>query len=57
MSDDEVAAFRENRNLDDILQVRFWDEDGKDPDLKTPPFEHYAPVLQRVVDRFCAGKQ
>ncbi len=56
MSADEVAAFRSNPNLDDILQVRFWDEDGKDPDLETPPFEHYAPVLQRVVERFSAGQ-
>lgn len=54
MSDDEVAAFRENPNLEDILQVRFWDEDGKDPELETPLFEHYAPVLQRVVERFSA---
>ncbi|WP_282605361.1 HD domain-containing protein [Pelagibius sp. Alg239-R121] len=52
MSDTEVEVFRQNPNLDDILQVRFWDEDGKDPSLETPPFEHYAPVLQRVVDRF-----
>ncbi len=36
------------------LAVRFWDEDGKYPDLKTPPFEHYAPILQRVVERFTA---
>ena len=56
MSDDEVAAFRENPNLEAILQVRFWDEDGKDPDVETPPFAHYAPILQSVVDRFCAGQ-
>ncbi len=56
MSEDEVAAFERNPNLRDILQVRFWDEDGKDPELETPPFEHYAPVLQRVVDRFAADK-
>lgn len=56
MSDQEVSDFKKNPNLQDILQVRFWDEDGKDPDLETPPFEHYAPVLQRVVDRFAADK-
>ncbi|TQV75790.1 (R)-1-hydroxy-2-trimethylaminoethylphosphonate oxygenase [Denitrobaculum tricleocarpae] len=56
MSNDEVAAFRENPHLKDILQVRFWDEDGKDPDLETPPFTHYAPILQHVVDRFCAER-
>lgn len=56
MSEEEVTDFGKNPNLEDILQVRFWDEDGKDPDLETPPFEHYAPVLQRVVDRFAADK-
>ena len=55
MSDEEVSEFEKNPNLKEILQVRFWDEDGKDPDLETPPFEHYAPVLQRVVDRFTAN--
>ena len=56
MSNDEVEAFEENPNLEDILQVRFWDEDGKDPNLETPSFEHYAPVLQRVVERFATEK-
>ncbi len=56
MSDNEAAVFRENPNLVEILQVRFWDEGGKDPDLETPPFEHYAPILQRVVDRFFSGQ-
>lgn len=56
MSESEVNAFRNNPNLEDILQVRFWDEDGKDPDLETPPFEHYAPILQRVVERFTADQ-
>lgn len=57
MSEDEVTAFRKNPNLEDILQVRFWDEDGKDPDLETPPFEHYAPILRRVVARFAAERK
>ncbi len=56
MSESEVNAFRNNPNLEDILQVRFWDEDGKDPDLETPPFEHYAPILQRVVERFTVAQ-
>lgn len=57
MSEEEVAEFEKNPNLKDILQVRFWDEDGKEPELETPPFEHYAPVLQRVVDRFAAEQR
>lgn len=46
----EVARFARNPNLAAILQVRIWDDLGKDPAVTTPPFAHYAPVLQRVVD-------
>jgi phosphonate degradation associated HDIG domain protein len=51
MSDIEVAEFAENPNLADILQVRFLDEAGKEPDMDTPDFWHFAPMVQRVVDR------
>lgn len=50
MSAAEVAAFRKNPHLDEILQVRLWDEASKIPGRRTPPFSHYLPVLQRVVD-------
>ena len=51
MSDDEVAEFSANPHFDTILQVRTWDDQGKVPGQVTPPFSHYAPILQRVVDR------
>ncbi len=51
MSADEVAAFETNPNLRDIIQVRFLDEAGKQPDMETPDFRHFAPIVQRVVDR------
>ena len=51
MSDAEADAFAKNPNLKDILRVRVWDDQGKDPEMETPPFSHYAPLLQRVVDR------
>ena len=51
MTDAEAEAFAENPNLKDILRVRVWDEEGKDPAKVTPGFDHYAPLLQRVVDR------
>jgi len=54
MSDEEVAAFRKQPHLDAIIQVRKWDEAGKVPSTPTPPFAHYAPLLQRVVDRHTA---
>jgi len=46
----EVAEFAGHPNLDAILQVRIWDDEGKVKNMPTPPFEHYAPLLQRVVD-------
>ena len=52
MSAEEVEAFREGANIDAIVQVRLWDDQGKDPAMERPPFSHYAPILQRVVDRY-----
>lgn len=51
MSPDEVSAFAENPHLKDILRIRVWDDVGKVPGKETPDFAHYAPLLQRVVDR------
>jgi len=46
----EVADFARNPNLKSILQVRIWDDQGKVQGKVTPGFDHYAPVLQRVVN-------
>lgn len=51
MNEEEQAGFRRHPNLEAILRVRLWDEAAKDPDVTTPSFTHYAPLLQRVVDR------
>lgn len=56
MNDQEVATFEANPNLEKIIQVRYLDEAGKDPDLKTPSFSHFAPMVQRVVDRHLAQR-
>ena len=53
MSGDEVAEFEKNPNLAAIIQVRHLDEAGKRPDMATPPFDHFAPMVQRVVDAHC----
>lgn len=55
MNEDEVATFEENPHLVDIVQVRLWDDEGKQPGLETPEFDYYAPLLQRVVDRHVAA--
>lgn len=56
MSPAEVAEFRKHPFHREAVRVRLWDEAGKVPGLRTPPFDYYAPLLQRVVDRHMAGK-
>ncbi|WP_170369109.1 (R)-1-hydroxy-2-trimethylaminoethylphosphonate oxygenase [Ruegeria arenilitoris] len=51
MSAEEVAAFEANPNLKEIIQVRYLDEAGKRPDMDTPGFDHFAPMVQRMIDR------
>lgn len=51
MNQEEVAAFGANPNLDAILQVRIWDDQGKVAGHVTPDYDYYAPLLQRVVDQ------
>ncbi len=55
MSDAEVAAFAKHPNLEEILQVRIWDDQGKVPGLPTPTFDDFAPLLQRVADAHAIG--
>lgn len=50
MSAAEVAEFEKNPNLPRIIQVRYLDEAGKDPDMVTPDYWHFAPAVRRVVD-------
>ena len=50
MSAAEVAQFRTNPYHEEAVRVRRWDEAGKVAGMTTPPFRHYAPLLQRVVD-------
>ena len=51
MNAEEARSFAQNPHLEAILQVRFLDEAGKRKDFETPGFDHYAPLLQRQVDR------
>ena len=53
MNDDEVKNFEKNPNLKDIIAVRFLDEAGKHADMETPPFAHFSPMVQRIVDAHC----
>ncbi len=51
----EVDDFARNPHLNDILQVRIWDDAGKDPSHAAPAFAHYKPLLERVVMRHAAN--
>jgi len=51
MSAEEVAEFETNPNLREIIQVRYLDEAGKRAGMETPDFAHFAPMVQRMVDR------
>ncbi len=51
MTPNELAEFEQNPNLKEIIQVRFLDEAGKRADMETPGFEHFAPMVQRMVDK------
>lgn len=53
MSKAEVRTFEENPNLKEIVAVRYLDDAGKHPNMKTPPFSHFAPMVQRIVDQHC----
>ncbi|MCG6901820.1 MAG: HD domain-containing protein [Rhodobacter sp.] len=55
MSTAEAELFAENPHLDAILQVRMWDDIGKDPAHAAPAFAHYAPLLERVVQAHAGG--
>lgn len=51
MSPAEAEAFATNPELEAVIQVRLWDDDGKVAGRATPPFDHYAPIMQRLLDR------
>lgn len=51
MNKNEVMDFARNPNLNDIIVVRYLDDAGKSATMKTPPFSHYAPMIQRVANQ------
>lgn len=56
MSAEEVAEFEQNPNLDQIIAVRYLDDAGKRPDMETPDYWHFAPMVQRMVDGHSASR-
>ena len=54
MSKTEIKEFERNPNLKKILTVRLYDDAGKIPDMDTPSFWHFAPLVQKMVDSHCS---
>ena len=48
MSPAEIAAFEAEPFWRDAVRVRRWDDQGKVAGLKTPGFEHYRPLIERL---------
>ncbi|MGI9402800.1 MAG: (R)-1-hydroxy-2-trimethylaminoethylphosphonate oxygenase [Rhizobiaceae bacterium] len=51
MNADEVDQFERLPNFKQIIAVRYLDDAGKMPEMQTPDFRHFAPMVQRIVDR------
>ena len=49
MSAGEAEAFAQLEYASAAVAVRRWDEAAKDPDYSTPPFEHFRPILERLL--------
>ena len=49
MNADELAAFEGNPFFKPALQLRKWDDQAKDPDLQTPPLEHFFPAIENAL--------
>ena len=50
MSKEEVNQFEKNPNLDQIIKVRYFDDAGKEEGMKTPDFDYFIPMIERVVE-------
>ena len=53
MSAVEAAEFARNPDLESIIKVRKLDDGGKVEGAVIPGFEHFAAMVQRLVDRHC----
>ncbi|MFE9868018.1 TauD/TfdA family dioxygenase [Streptomyces sp. NPDC005506] len=49
MSPAQVAQFAALPGAADAVAVRRWDDEAKDPDAPTPPFEHFLPLLTALL--------
>lgn len=50
-NEEEVKAFEANPYFKRAVQLRLYDEQGKEPDMDVPPFEYYRPFLQKALKK------
>lgn len=50
MSGEEIADFARGGYADDAVALRRWDEAAKVPNAHVPDFDHYRPLLQRLIE-------
>jgi len=51
MSAKEVEEFKKNDFLEQCIALRYWDEEGKDPDRTHPPFSYYRHLVESLIVR------
>ena len=49
MNEIEIEEFERNDYLEQSIQLRYWDDDGKDPDRVHPPFSYYRSLIESFV--------
>jgi hypothetical protein len=49
MAAEEIADFERKLLKEKAIKIRLWDEAGKVKDKVVPSFEHYRPILERLV--------
>jgi gamma-butyrobetaine dioxygenase len=50
MTPEEARAFEQNPDAESAVAVRRWDDAAKDPDVSPPDFDHFRPLLERVLE-------
>ena len=49
MNQEEVKEFEKNDYLEQCINLRYWDEDAKDPDRVCPSFTSYRALIESLV--------
>ena len=49
MNEEEVKGFEKNVYLEQCINLRYWDEDAKDPERIHPAFSYYRPLVESLV--------